>query len=258
MIFAILLLILLPIFSTYKRNALLLLMLILLPITGIYLFCEFTGINHFFSSRYFINLLPLFFISLYLSLSTIEIKFERLRRFIRPSLLFLIFFIASNLIILPLYYKSEKLNLRGLVNYLKGELKEGDKIFDSAPGLGFSPGILHYFGTYPKGRQYVYIVDTISENESQFSKFLTYEGKQYAIYHSSSCCDQYIKDGGRIWVITNKHMAERLKDYPSFVLKGFFDGSFLNYDRFPFDASIYLFLLDPKSPGEKGIDLPIE
>jgi hypothetical protein len=258
MIISIILLILLPVFSTYKQNALLLLILILLPVTGTYLFCKLTGINHFFSSRYFINLLPLFFISLYLSLSTIEVKFERLRRLIRPSLLFLIFFIASNLTILPLYYKSEKLNLRGLVNYLKGELKEGDKIFDSAPGLGFSPGILHYFGTYPKGRQYEYVVDTISENEFEFSKSFTYQDKQFVIYHSSSCCDRYIKDGSRIWVITNKQMAEKLKDYPSFILKGFFDGSFLNLYRFPFDASVYLFLLDPKSPGEKGIDLPIE
>jgi hypothetical protein len=42
------------------------------------------------------------------------------------------------------------------------------------------------------------------------------------------------------------------------VLKGFFDGSFANFDRFPRDASIYLFLWDPKSPKEKGIDMPIE
>ncbi len=258
MIFSILLLILLPVFSTYKRNAFLLLMLILLPITGIYLFCKLTGINHFFSSRYFINLLPLFFISLYLSLSTIELKFQRLRRYVRPSLLFLIFFIASNLTVLPLYYKSEKLNLRGLVNYLKGELKEGDKIFDSAPAMGNLPGILHYFGTYPKGRQYFFFFGIKSENEIEYEKSFTYRDQQFAIYHSSSCCNKYIKDGGRIWIITNKCMAKKLKDYPSFVLKGFFDGSFLNYDRFPFDASVYLFLLDPKSPGENGIDMPIE
>jgi hypothetical protein len=40
--------------------------------------------------------------------------------------------------------------------------------------------------------------------------------------------------------------------------KGYFDGSFLNFTKFPADASMYLFLLDPKSPGEKGIDMPIE
>jgi hypothetical protein len=42
------------------------------------------------------------------------------------------------------------------------------------------------------------------------------------------------------------------------VLKGYFDGSFLNHDRFPADGSLYLFLWDPRSPNEKGIDLPIE
>jgi hypothetical protein len=164
MISSIILLILLPVFSTDKRNALLLLILLLLPVMGTYLFCELTGINHFFSSRYFINFLPLFFISLYLSLSNIEVRCERFRGYIRPSLLFLTFFIASNLIILPLYYKSEKLNLRGLVNYLKGELKEGDKIFDTEPAMGNLPAILHYFGTYPKGRNYIFFFKKESEN----------------------------------------------------------------------------------------------
>jgi len=41
-------------------------------------------------------------------------------------------------------------------------------------------------------------------------------------------------------------------------LKGYFDGSFLNLNRFPTDASMYLFLWDPKSPEERGIELPIE
>ena len=43
-----------------------------------------------------------------------------------------------------------------------------------------------------------------------------------------------------------------------YVLKGFFDGSFSNFRRFPEDASMYLFLWDPKSPREKGMDIPIE
>jgi len=45
---------------------------------------------------------------------------------------------------------------------------------------------------------------------------------------------------------------------PSFVLKGYFDGSFSNLYKFPSDESIYLFLLAPKSPNKKGLDLPIE
>jgi hypothetical protein len=42
------------------------------------------------------------------------------------------------------------------------------------------------------------------------------------------------------------------------VLKGYFDGSFLNFRRFPTDASIYLLLWDPGSPNEKGIDMSVE
>jgi hypothetical protein len=42
------------------------------------------------------------------------------------------------------------------------------------------------------------------------------------------------------------------------VLKGYFDGSFLNFRRFPTDASIYLLLWDPRSTNEKGIDIPLE
>jgi len=52
--------------------------------------------------------------------------------------------------------------------------------------------------------------------------------------------------------------VKKIKGNSTAVLKGYFDGSFLNFNRFPTDASIYLFLLDPKSPGEKGIDMPIE
>ena len=144
------------------------------------------------------------------------------------------------------------------MNYLKGELKEGDKIFDTEPAMGNMPGILHYFGTYPKGRQYFFFFGKNSEDDIECVKSFTYQDKQYVIYHSTSCCDQYIKDGGRLWILAGKFVAPNLKNNPSFVLKGFFDGSFLNYDRFPFDASIYLFLLDPKSPNENGLDLPIE
>jgi uncharacterized membrane protein len=44
----------------------------------------------------------------------------------------------------------------------------------------------------------------------------------------------------------------------SIVLKGYFDGSFASFRRFQDDASMYLFLSDPKSPEEKGIDMPID
>jgi hypothetical protein len=41
-------------------------------------------------------------------------------------------------------------------------------------------------------------------------------------------------------------------------VKGYFDGSVLNLVRFPTDVSMYLLLLDPEAPGEKGIDVSIE
>jgi hypothetical protein len=52
--------------------------------------------------------------------------------------------------------------------------------------------------------------------------------------------------------------GKKLKEESPCVLKGYFDGSFLNFTRFPIDASFYLFLWDIQSPQEKGIDLPIE
>ncbi len=47
----------------------------------------------------------------------------------RLKLLFVILFIASNLMILPLYYHSEKQDFKGMVSYLKANLRDGDKIF---------------------------------------------------------------------------------------------------------------------------------
>jgi hypothetical protein len=52
--------------------------------------------------------------------------------------------------------------------------------------------------------------------------------------------------------------VEEIRKIHSCVLKGYFDGSFENYNRFPADASIYLFLWDPSSPNEKGIEGPVE
>lgn len=249
---------LLPIWSKYKRNGLIFLGMIFLPLTTIYCLCYLLKINHFFSSRYFINFLPIFLISLYLSILNLESRIERLKRFVRPNLFFLAFFIMSNLAILPLYYQSEKMNLRGLANYLKIELKEGDKIFDSSPAMALMPGLLHYFRTYPKGRHYVYTVNIISKNQTEFIKSFSYGDKEFTVFSSSSCCNQYIRDGSRIWFISDKPLAVRLMSNPSFVLKGFFDGSFSNLYKFPADESIYLFLLDPKSLNEKGLELPIE
>jgi hypothetical protein len=59
-------------------------------------------------------------------------------------------------------------------------------------------------------------------------------------------------------LIVFKDLAKDFKTSSPAVLKGYFDGSVLNLHRFPTDASMYLFLWDPKSPEEKGIDKPIE
>jgi len=256
MIVSVLLLILLPVFSKFRKSALVLFAVFFLPIGGLYLFCKLFNVTHFVTSRYFINFLPLFFIALFSSLDAIEMRFERLRKFLRLRLLFVILLIASNLIILPLYYRSEKENLRGLVAYLKGTLREGDKIFVGAPG--YMPGILHYFGYHPESRHHIMTTTIDSEKIIQIQKSFIYRNRAFTIYYSKTCCTQYVADGGRVWIIVGKWTAKWIKDSSPSVLKGYFDGSFLNFSRFPTDASIYLFLWDPSSPEEKGIDMPIE
>jgi hypothetical protein len=220
------------------------------------LYCKLFNVFHFISSRYFINFVPLFIITLYLSLSTIENRFEKLNKFIRFRLLFIILFITSNLVILPFYYRAEKEDFRGLVNYLKSQLRGGDRLFDS--DMAYTPGILHYFGVYPKKRHYEIPYYKVSENEIEFRKSFLYKNQEYIIYYSRTCCTRYVADGSRLWIIGGDRTAKKLKGNSPAVLKGYFDGSFLNFYKFPTDASIYLFLLDPKSPDEKGIDIPIE
>ena len=253
---SVILLILFPFFSKNKRNALILLAVFIFPIVALYLFCKLLNVNHFITSRYFINFLPLFFIALYLSLSAIEDRFKRLKGMMRLSLLFVILFTASNLVILPFYYTSEKQDLRGLVYYLKSQLKEGDKIFDF--NMAYVPGILHYFGILPEERHYLIPFRKISGEGIELEKSFIYKNKKYTIYSSRICCQKYIADGSRLWIVAGKNTAKIIKKTLPCVLKGYFDGSFLNFNRFPTDASIYLFLWDPKSPGEKGIDMPIE
>ena len=253
MIVSVILLILFPFFLKHKKNAFILLASFILPIGGLYLFSYLLNTNHFITSRYFINFLPFFIVSLYLSLNTIEPKFERFRKVFRIKFLFLILFTVSHLVILPLYYSSEKQDLRSLVNYLKINLRKGDKIFD-AP-MGYMPGILHYFGLYPQGRYYFW---NISEEKTEYKASFIYQDRIFTIYHSKSCCSQYVSDGNRLWIVAAGWTAKKIEQESPCVLKGYFDGSFLNFDRFPTDASMYLFLWDPQSPDEKGIDMPIE
>jgi hypothetical protein len=254
---SVILLILLPIFSPYRKNALILLAVFVFPIGGLYLFCKVLHIIHFVTPRYFINFLPLFFITLYLSLNAMEVKFQRLKRFLRLTPLFVILLIASNLIILPLYYRSEKQDFRGLVNYLKGNLQEGDKIF--VQSIAYIPGILHYFRIIPKDRFYNIPYEwKDSGKEIEFKKPFLYGNRTYTIYSSATCCAQYIAEGNRLWIVQGEASAKKFGESTPSVLKGYFDGSFANFRRFPSDASMYLFLWDPMSPDEKGIEMPIE
>jgi hypothetical protein len=256
MITALFLLTLFPLFSNPRRNSVILLLLFIFPIGGLYLYCKTLNVTHFITSRYFITFLPLFFITLYLSLDAIETRFVRFRRLMRFKLLFVILFIVSNLVILPFYYRSEKQDLRGLTSYLKSQLRQGDKIFLETPG--YLPGILHYLGAHPKGRHHTATTRKEGEKAFRVEKSFSYQNRTFRIYHSPTCCSQYVVDGSRLWIVASKWGARNIKGASPCILKGYFDGSFLNFSRFPDDASIYLFLWDPKSPDEEGIDMPIE
>jgi 4-amino-4-deoxy-L-arabinose transferase-like glycosyltransferase len=258
MITSAVMLLLFPFVTDNKRKTWILLSVFFSPILGLYLFCRIFNVSHFISSRYFITFLPLFLITLYLSIESIERKFAFFKKFVSLQLLFLFLFLASNVVILPFYYRSEKQDLRGVVRYLQQHLRNDDVIY--LGGTFFYPGILHYFGIFPNGRHYELTTYQNPRVEMEFVMTpLSYKNVTIPVYYSRRCCSQYVVDGNRLWiVVSGKHAAlEIMRDSPA-VLKGFFDGSFVNFNRFPTDASIYLFLWDPKSPGEKGINMPIE
>lgn len=252
---SILLVILLPFLSKDIRNGIVLLTFFFLPVGSLYVLCQLFHLHHFVSSRYFITFLPCFLIILYLSLEAIEFKFPRLQKFIRLRLLFVILFIFSNLFILPFYYSSEKQDVRGLVTYLEDHLQQGDKIFLELDPL--TPAMLHYFGIYPTYRHYLSTGTKISGEDIELQTPFVFQNKKFIIYHYKTCCDQYVADGSRLWIIVSQFTAKSLRKNSPSVLKGYFDGSFLTTSRFPSDGSLYLFLWDPKSRQEKGITIPI-
>jgi hypothetical protein len=255
-IVSVILLILFPILSKDRSNALVLVAVLFLPIGGLYLFCRILEYKHFVTSRYFIEFLPLFLITLYLSLEVIELRYGILKRFLRLRLLFLILFIASNLAILPLYYRSEKQDFRRLVTYLKQHIHAGDKIIIGT--TGYFPGLLHYFGIYPEGRHYLMYPVQRSKEEIEHQIPFIYNNRKATISYSKTYWFNYLKDGSRLWIVATEPVAKDLKTYHGFYLKGYFDGSFFVFPRFPTDASIYLFLWDPHSHEEKEILLPVE
>ena len=256
MIISMIILILYPFLSKNKKNALVLLSVLVLPIGGLYLYCRLFNITHFITSRYLISFLPLFFITIFLSLHTLETKLETLNKFMRLKFLFVILLILSNLVILPLYYRSEKQDYRGLVTYLKDQLQDGDKVIVGNP-LYISV-MLHYFGVFPVGRHYVLPAWKVSEKEFEHRVTLIYQDITFTIVYSKSYWFKYLVDGSRLWIAADKKNAKIMMKKIPCTLKGYFDGSFLNFDRFPTDASIYLLLWDPRSPNEKGMDMPFE
>ncbi len=251
------LLILFPLLSKNRRNALILLGVLVAPIGGLYLFCKSFHITHFIASRYFINLLPVSVIALFLSLDAAQARFERLKRFVRPQAIFVIFFITSNLIILPAYYRSEKQDFRGLANYLKGYLIKGDNIFDWNRLV--TPGVLHYFGIFPEGRHYTVSFSNDPEKGVQIKRSFIYRNNPFTIYYAAAGCGEYVSEGGRLWIVAVGGSSARQvqSEYPA-LFAGYFDGSFLNQSRFPTDGSLYLFLLDPRFQRGKGGQTPIQ
>lgn len=248
-ILAVLLLIFFPFVFKNKGNALVLLAAFILPISGLFLYCKLFNLKHFITSRYFINFLPFFLVTLFLSVDAFESNLEKLSKYLRPKLLFLILMIASNLIILPLYYRSEKQDFKGLVNYIKNHLQEGDKIIVGATAF-FSP-ILHYFGAHPTGRHQLLSRVKVSDEEIEYRKPFNYQTINATVIYSKSHWFQYFSDGSRLWIVSDETNAKRFKKEGLCVLKGYFDGSFLNINRFPTDVSMFLFLWDPQSHDEK-------
>jgi hypothetical protein len=143
-----------------------------------------------------------------------------------------------------------------LATYLKGQIQDGDKIIVGV--VEYIPGLLHYFGVDPKGRFHAVYSQKVSENEIEYTIPLIIENKKFSVSYSNSYWIRYILDRNRLWYVAGKNPAKEIKKVSTFIFKGYFDGSFCNFDRFPADASMYLFLWDPKSPGEKGIDITIE
>lgn len=256
MIISILLFILLPIFSDNMKNGFVLIITFLSSIIGFYLFYKMLNITHFISSKYFISFLPIFLIIVFLSAHAIDLNRGRSNRLFQFKSVFLFFFVLSNLVILNFYYQSEKQDFRGMTKFIKGHVRDRDVIY--VGNIAFIPGILHYLGIYPDGRRYTIPFRKISENNIEYFKPVMHGNKLITIYSSKECCRGYSGYGNRLWIVAGKTRAKKLKEETPAVLKGYFDGSFLNFNRFPTDASMYLFLWDPSSPNEKGIDLPIE
>ena len=89
--------------------------------------------------------------------------------------------------------------------------------------------MLHYFGIYPKGRHYVFPARKVSEKEYEHRVTLTYKGIHFVIAYSKSYWFKYFTDGSRLWIAADKENAKIIMEKIPCILKGYFDGSFLNF-----------------------------
>ena len=253
-------LLLFPFITDNKKKAWALLSVFLSPHSWDFIcFAEIFNISHFITSRYFITFLPLFLVTLYLSIEAIEKKihlFQEISYAFSGSFSFYSSLRTSSFF--PSITDPKSRTSEVWLDTFSRHLRKGDIIY--LGGTFFYPGIFHYFGIFPKDRHYELTTYQNPQVEMEFvMTSLSYKNVTIPVYYSKRCCSQYVVDGNRLWIVVGGKRAalEIMKDSPA-VLKGYFDGSFVNFNRFPTDASIYLFLWDPKSPEEKGIDMPIE
>jgi hypothetical protein len=236
-----------PFLSQRRRNYLLIVVAMILPPTLFYLFCVLFKINHFVSSRYFINLLPLFLIALFLSADGIACRLKKWAPSSYLRFFFTLFFVVSNIYFLPRYYSSEKQDFRSLTRYLESRLRNSDTVFVGS--LAYVPGILHYFGVFPESRNYSVPISEASLAGREFRISLTSRQRAFSIVYSNSCCGQYTGEGKRLWIVVGKPTYQRIRNIFPCILMGVFDGSVSNFRRFPSDASMYLLLWDPEIKG---------
>ena len=251
------LLVLFPFLARNRQNALILLMLFVLPIGSLYLFCRFFDFTHFFTSRYVITFLPPFLITLFLSLDAAEERCKTLRKLVQFKTLFVILVLASNLVMLPLYYRHEKQDFRGIASFLRTQLQDRDRIVVQSQIEVY--GLLHYFGIeLPKSREYLFSQERIFGDEIGYAVSLIHSGNRFTLSYPKDHSMQFVAGRNRTWLLVDKKIARAIKSVRHFHLMGYFNGGFLSLGRFPSDASMYLFLWDPQSPDEKGMDLPID
>jgi uncharacterized membrane protein len=230
-----------------RRNHLLFLLVLFLPPTALYASCILFKVDHYISSRYFVSFLPVFLISLFLSIDGIAQKLNPGGSSYHLKLLFTLFFVGSNLLFLPRYYTSQKQDFRSLVKNLESHLADRDTVFVAS--VAYIPGILHYLGIFPESRHYSIPFSETSANRPEFRISVASRHRLFSIVNSASCCSQYTGDGSRLWLIVGASTYEEIHRHSPCTLKGVFDGTVSYFRRFPSDASMYLLLCEPAAMG---------